>query len=344
MEKRTFLTKDETNFVKTIAIIFMLVHHFLGFPEWLENGININYLPVKVKGIPLEIAIAGQFKICVAMFAFVTGYGWYLSGKTTLKKSVSRIVKIIGVYEICLFIEYLATLIIDSSFISIRDILNQVTLCFLRGGLFIHFAWYIQFYILAIITYPLIMRVQKIDNKYMQLGIAIVPFWGGYFLLKVLGISYCLNGIPNGYFIYMPCVLMGTWIARYMNSIKKCQEKSILGGILGTILIVFLLVVRYVLGGRQYLDVFFTPILIYILINIYISFGLNKFSYKRIAENSTYMWLLHSIFFLTPGAYFFSKNIVFSQSFNISLYMGNNNSKHNIFGSEICVSERNNLC
>ena len=82
MEKRTFLTKDETNFVKTIAIIFMLVHHFLGFPEWLESGININYLPVRVKGVPLEIAIAGQFKICVAIFAFVTGYGWYLSGKT----------------------------------------------------------------------------------------------------------------------------------------------------------------------------------------------------------------------------------------------------------------------
>ena len=292
----------------------MLVHHFLGFPEWLESGININYLPVRVKGVPLEIAIAGQFKICVAIFAFVTGYGWYLSGKTNLKKSVSRIVKIVGVYEICLFIEYLATSIIDSSFISIKDILNQITLCFFGGELFIHFAWYIQFYILAIITYPLIMRVQKINNKYIQLGIAIVPFWGGYFLLKVLGISYCLDGIPRRYFIYMPCVLMGSWIARYMNSIKKYQEKSILRGVLGTILIVFLLVVRYVLGGRQSLDVFFAPILIYIISNIYISFELNIFSYKRIAENSTYMWLLHSIFFLTPGAYFFQKILYFSKA------------------------------
>ena len=63
-----------------------------------------------------------------------------------------------------------------------------------------------------------------------------------------------------------------------MNSIKKYQEKSILRGVLGTILIVFLLVVRYVLGGRQSLDVFFAPILIYIISNIYISFELNIFS------------------------------------------------------------------
>lgn len=49
MEKQDcFLTRNETNFIKAVAIIMMLMHHFWGFPAWRVGGAALEpaiYLP-----------------------------------------------------------------------------------------------------------------------------------------------------------------------------------------------------------------------------------------------------------------------------------------------------------
>lgn len=39
-KEKYILSKDITNMIKGIAIILMMTHHFLGFPNWLIDGIN----------------------------------------------------------------------------------------------------------------------------------------------------------------------------------------------------------------------------------------------------------------------------------------------------------------
>lgn len=74
-KEKYILSKDITNMIKGIAIILMMTHHFLGFPNWLIDGIN--YPNYKILGEDLNVWIRYSTKICVALFAFITGYAYY---------------------------------------------------------------------------------------------------------------------------------------------------------------------------------------------------------------------------------------------------------------------------
>ncbi len=303
-KKTLFLTKSETNFVKSVAIIMMMVHHFLGFPSWRVGGIALEPSIFLTNGIPLSQTIAVQFKICVSVFAVITGYGWG-NGKVSLRKSLQRIGKIGLIYEICLVFEYSLNALIAPSFVSIGDIFDQITLCFFHGSLLIGFAWYIQFFVLAAISYPVLVKLMRAcTNKLIQGMIAIIPFWGVYILLERVGILGIWNGIIVGYLIYMPCIMMGTWIADNANRIWRNDKPSIVYSICWTALSIAVLFIRYTTGGRLYFDVFLAPIFIYALSNLFVASGLAhcKLSFGLLSTCSTYMWLLHSIFFQTPGA------------------------------------------
>lgn len=302
--KRSFLSRSETDFVKSMAVIFMMVHHFLGFPSWRVGGVALGMSVFLPSGVPLSQTIAVQFKICVAVFAVITGYGWGY-GKVSLRKSLQRIGKIGLIYEICLVFEYSLNALIDPSFVSIGDIFDQITLCFFHGSLLIGFAWYIQFFALAAISYPVLVKLMRAcTNKMIQGAIAIIPFWGVYMLLERMGILGIWNGIIVGYLIYMPCIMIGTWLADNTKSVWKNDKISFAYSLCWTAVIVAVLLVRHLTGGRLPLDVFLAPILIYALSNLYITSGLVKWKamFEILSACSSYMWLLHSIFFQTPGA------------------------------------------
>lgn len=134
MEKQDcFLTRNETNFIKAVAIIMMLMHHFWGFPAWRVGGAALEpaiYLP---GGASLSWMAARQFKICVAMFAVITGYGWG-KGQVSLRKAAQRIGKVLLAYEWCLAAEYILNELAAPGSVSLRDLPDQITLCFFHGS------------------------------------------------------------------------------------------------------------------------------------------------------------------------------------------------------------------
>ncbi len=69
MEKR--FTKDRTNVVKGLAIIFLLIYHLFE-NEYLITSLEVNYAPFALSDF---LMFTGFGNICVAVFVFLTGFG-----------------------------------------------------------------------------------------------------------------------------------------------------------------------------------------------------------------------------------------------------------------------------
>ena len=85
------ISKETTAKIKGIAIILMIIHHFLAYPFWLIDGVN--YPNVNILGENLNVWIECSTKICVSIFAFITGYGYYLRNNQTIKYGIKKILK-----------------------------------------------------------------------------------------------------------------------------------------------------------------------------------------------------------------------------------------------------------
>lgn len=63
--------------IKGVAICIMLFHHFIGFPDWIEEGISIYGIPFRDATVEYYLAVSG--KICVATYTVLSGYGLFIS-------------------------------------------------------------------------------------------------------------------------------------------------------------------------------------------------------------------------------------------------------------------------
>ena len=87
--KHYHFSKSDTSIAKLIAITLMLLHHLFGFTDRIlpENMYQSLYM---FRGQPIEAAICASFKVCVAFFLFLSGYGTYLSLRKS--KSISKMI------------------------------------------------------------------------------------------------------------------------------------------------------------------------------------------------------------------------------------------------------------
>lgn len=70
-------TKKDTNYIKGIAICFMLYHHLFAFPERVLSGEYLSIFYVNGTGLSLLLGAFGC--VCMPMLTFLSGYGLYRS-------------------------------------------------------------------------------------------------------------------------------------------------------------------------------------------------------------------------------------------------------------------------
>lgn len=103
-----FLGRKEAKLVAGMAILLMMFHHLFGFPQWLNGNTFIESLAIC--NISIERMIAAFGKICVALFAFSSGYViWKKSGDyLSLRVTFNRVIRFLINYWIifALFIFY----------------------------------------------------------------------------------------------------------------------------------------------------------------------------------------------------------------------------------------------
>ncbi len=87
--KTSGLSKSDSNRIKGVAILMMLMHHMY-LSESRFEGFTVSFDPFDQNTV---INVASYLKICVSLFAFISGYGLFLSyrsHKDNTDKSASR--------------------------------------------------------------------------------------------------------------------------------------------------------------------------------------------------------------------------------------------------------------
>ena len=229
--------KRQTNIAKGIAVLMLLWHHL--FFETLE--VMNSFTPVfKYHDIPAETVISVFFKICVAIFVFLSGFGLYKSytsylnknsmggGNTGIKEkvkyAVNHILHLLSNFWFIYIIfvplgfifNYPPTTIYENNFwYFLRDFFGMSG--WDRAGGIIQTMnsswWFMTLILILNIFFPLIY---KFFNKYPHIIIFLIPILPSiadvnvYFFPFVLGMYFSkfsvFERIPKRFQLYKICV------------------------------------------------------------------------------------------------------------------------------------------
>ena len=318
--------KESTKTIKAVAIVLMILHHFWAFGDNWISGSQIISIE-SLSGFPFEKLVGAFGKICVGLFAFVTGYAFFAQKKKyqSNKIRLEKIVRFLLYYWIIYLIELLLGLLAKEPLPPIGVVLQNLfgfsSKVFEYGTGYVSscFAWYVYFYILLMVTYPIITK--EFGNSFWRsLLIPMIIAVGANMALEKLQNLPVISPLLNDYFEYMPVVVVGYNIARF-NIIGKLTANFkqkynalllyVTAGILFCVCFILKVKIAKVFGIN--IDVICAPILIYVIESIRIGFlerkkcktGVVERIVGTLAKESTNIWFLHAIFFTPYRSYQF---------------------------------------
>lgn len=310
MDEFTF-DKKTTGILKGIALLLMFEHHLFGFPEWLVSADSFISIPFKSATTAYYFGKFGN--ICVAMFMLITGYGSFFSFKKPgyIKAGLKKLLVFLAEFWIMLFtffmpIEYF----FGSPDFSAGKIIREM---FGLSVSMVSFAWYVRFYILAVLTLPLF---KKILDKNVEGGLLLILLYYNICIaLRLIagridfGMTYTVS---EEYFRYMPIVFLGYMTARHNffehadRFLSRIKSANVPAAILMCAAVIILRV-KFLKETYFYFpstDIFLCPIFVYALIKI-----INAFKVKPILSflsvigaNSMNLWFLQSVFYGNTAA------------------------------------------
>lgn len=299
-----------SNRIKGIAIVLMLVHHYFGFPQWTSSVFNTQILEY---GVNINYYIAATSKMCVSLFAFVTGWAYSKSSHRDLGYSVHKAVSMLKKYWIILFFICIpVAALCGEKKIDAKGLLNSLfatsdeNICF--------FAWYVHFYVLAILTLPLIYYVSRKSTgiKIIILGILLVISSVNH----IVGVS----GIIEEYFYWMPLILVGDICGKsekYATLYKWLCSQSAFFKVMVLLSLMLCKAVRAGVAGAN-LDIIYVPLIILIIISLLNS---KKVSFLEfMGHYSMLIWFLHGFFYSPYTKEKFQRVMFISQNLWVSFF------------------------
>lgn len=234
MSKTARLSKNDSLVIKGVAILIMMWHHC-----FLNEGRFVQYdLSLFPFSQPQILNIASFFKVCVSLFAFVSGYGLYCSLDTnadTLSWYKKRYIRSFSDYwlivllacGICQLLNGLTSAVYfeDSAFNGVIYILFSVlgVSSLFKTPLLVGTWWYMSAALVYILLAPLLYWIIKRFSSIACIGVVLVGVRaiGGY-----PGSTHYLSFLL-AFFIGMACA-NDDFIARISNSIEKSLSKKVL--------------------------------------------------------------------------------------------------------------------
>lgn len=270
--------------VKGVAILMMIAHHCFAFPSYWLDSFCVS---------PFWAELCNQFKICVAVFAFITGYGFFAGKHPMFTDSLGKIPVFLGQYWMQLFLVFLPVASIGFSFSAKRILYNMFALY----DNIILFAWYVFFHCLVMLTFPLVKSMLR-KSLAWNLGIVLL---GGYCITVILYFQPFDSPLATMLLdcsIYYPVVGVGYLVAKHslFDRISEKLTHKIPVALL-MILIVLLLRVRFSVVKGFSLDTVYAPILTLSLSWILKKYPILQSGLAFLGKHSFHMWLFHSIFF-----------------------------------------------
>lgn len=278
------MSKKTTQTIKGVAILIMIMHHFIVIP---------------FTEFPYVVILFGYAcKICVAIYAVLSGYGYFFAKEKTLRYGLKKIWGLLQIYWLSLFTLFIPAAILGGWELSPWQLVVQLF------GLLPNlnwFAWYVFFYCFCMLIMPLLCRLDVFRFKPV-VNLFLMLFVPNIF---VLALSTMPNFMQDLYtcFLYFPCFLIGYWMAE--NRVLEWSSKvRLLHNPIMCVLGVFAIFAARILVrsvGVFLLDVFYAPALICILVNLSETFDCKPISASLncLGKYSTGIWFFHAVFFST---------------------------------------------
>ena len=322
-KKKNFIIREKTNFsnnnslaLKGIAVIMLVFYHCFLRPGRYA-AYSVSFFPL---GEELTISIIKCFKICVSIFAFVSGYGLMISFRKLLRKYgwtkeyilkwvVQRLIKLLSGFWIIVILYYTFGQIVDErvtntfyksggilygtlklvlDFFALSNFFRTPEFCGTRG--------YMGLAILFVISVPIFTRLfEKYGYTLVIIGIIAIP--------RILNIKF----VGNSYISFILIVVLGmifsreellTKIANFKILKKQLYLNKLLKFIIGTGIIYVLYRLYNILPVEKFWEIKFAIIPAIFIWYVY-EFVLDVPIIKQILEyfgkHSMNIFLIHSL-------------------------------------------------
>lgn len=275
-----FLTKTDSKIMYSIAIILMLYHHISGFPEWY----NFNYIYSINETIEYPLSLWGG-KLCVAIYAFISGYGIYVSIINKSSNMINYIINHLWSFYTRYWLVFLIFIPLNIYFQVWDYTLLDLFLVFSGYKSYYNLEWwYVWEYIRMLIFFPVIYSLLL----YLEKTFSRKVFY--YLSLIIL----CI--IVRKFAPYLPVFLVGILFAKH--HIFEKLDSIISNQIFSVILLSIVLFLRSAEIVHMNSDFVIIPLFIYSIINLKHKckfFNISKLLIQ-LSKYSIYMWLIHTFF------------------------------------------------
>ena len=251
MEKLNF-TKKDTNIIKGIAIIFLMIHHCFRSPK-RYIGCEVIFLPLNQD---IVTYLASFLKICVPMFVFLTAYGITVSLKNrnnTLNVTGEQMVSYTKHRMFHLYTGWIFVFIFCEIFCMIYSRLPletygrnmQGVVYFLIDGLgianlfgtptLVGTWWYMSLAVSLVIILPILIKI------YSRIG-----FWYMFLIFSILSrqLGLTISSLAH----WTPVVLLGIACADKDWLVKMREIKIIKGSMAANKLLKFIIGIIIIIG------------------------------------------------------------------------------------------------
>lgn len=297
--------KQHTQIAKGFAILLMVIHHLFGVANNMPHSTTI--MP--------QIGSFG--KICVAMYAFMSGYGLFLSFKSKgTINPIKRSIKLYLRYWISLLIIIIFTAIFSFDKLKIGSI--KLILNFLAVYLTLDpNVWFLLPYLVFIFALPLFCHlISKIKKTSIQFVaelflLFIIPIIISIFLDSINFsnmsglVSYFVGTTLHLIILLIPFFSIGYIFAKYnlFKYIDKLHINNIIMFIIFVLSIAFCYILRlyfnpYVSMGMTITDIFIAPIMVFATSNLITIINIKPLNYvfEKLGFLSCNIWFIHALF------------------------------------------------
>lgn len=235
-------------------------------------------------------------KICVCLFAWLTGWAYFHHADKSCAYSFRKIVSVMAEYAIIVIFCFLVAIWVRADLSGVSPVLEMLPFSADElHPLMIH-AWYIGFYLVVLILLPF---MHLVCNRKMNITNIITT-------LILLYVSYKIMLVTRAFYLWewLPCVLSGYICAklrvldRMREHITKWPWSLLVGGVFLAGSIVMYRYFTYPLGIQMNAGAFYAPFFCggCLLLAPFISRLRLSALLELLGRHSLNIWLIHGLF------------------------------------------------
>lgn len=315
MRKGSFISREESTMLQGIAVMLMVFHHLFGFPE----RINVPFRMVfDFELFHAETVLSYFGRICISIFAFVSGYGLGKLECNSLKDGYQIVIRRLKKFYIRLWM--VCVVFIPIGYVLKVYELDGITLVKSILGISAIYNrewWYIATYLQFLMLYPFFCilmnwfyrKVEK--HRIVATGIIVILLSIGYI---------CLT--EKGFICWLLCFVMGMLIVKssFFEKIYTFVEKSgICKYAFSMVCIISVFLIRTIFNLNCSYDYLLTPILVFSIVMLLKSKWCKKCAnrfFLLVGKYSTYIWLTHTFF-----AYYYFQMLIYGVKYSVVIFL-----------------------